>query len=164
MPLMFKPEPMPVEVISALALAALGVEPEALLEGMTELMACVPHQVARSIGKPQQYLSKLRTNPAANQTRLLTRTPESPRLRAKAANSLAENSPTTSPVAGLICWMSLSFDAGSTRNSSGLPESLRNLLSRVTWFCSSELPAAAGPAAAVADATLPLCGNVLPPG
>ena len=52
-----------------------------------------------------------------------------PTLRAKAANSLAGNSAITSPLAGFICWMSLSSEAGSTRNWSALPESLRYLLS-----------------------------------
>src|SRR5665213_542712 len=117
MALIFSPDPMPLEVISALGL--LAGEVDALPVGDTvELIALRSSSPGRSIYR--QYSTGLKQEPYQGnrrpQTRLSTRTPETPTLRANAGNSLARNSPTTTPVAGLICWMSLEPDAGSTRN------------------------------------------------
>ena len=118
---MSNPDPMPVEVIKALALDGVlldGVLLEELGE-MTELIGLRPRYIAQFIGNFLPDLSKPRTKNSQTsraQARLSTMTPEIPTLRARAANSLAGNSAMTSPFAGLTCWMSLSSESGATRN------------------------------------------------
>jgi hypothetical protein len=62
MALMFNPEPMPVDVMSALPLGVLLVALP--LDGMTELIGSLTlaHWVAQFIGHGRQTLSKPRTN------------------------------------------------------------------------------------------------------
>lgn len=54
-----------------------------------------------------------------------TMRPGMPTLRARAGNSSSENSPITAPFAGLISWINLSAELGSTLYCAGRPESLR---------------------------------------
>jgi len=95
---MSSPEPMPVEVIKALALDGELLEE---LGEMTELIGFTSARyVAQFIGNNS---SDFKQAAYQDQASLSTTTPEMPTLRAKAANSLAGNSAITSPLAGLTC-------------------------------------------------------------
>src|ERR1700684_1274100 len=102
---MSNPDPMPVEVIRALALdGALLDELGEITEliGFTSALRCLIYRqlLARLKQAAYQEPSIFRA-----QACLSTTTPEIPTLRARAANSLAGNSARTSPFAGLTCWM-----------------------------------------------------------
>src|SRR5665213_1452355 len=113
MALIFSPDPIPVEVISALGLLAAELDAPPV-DDTVELIADRSLSPSRSIYR--QYSPGLKQEPYQGnrhpQTWLSTRTPETPTLRANAGNSLARNSPMTAPEAGLICWISLEPDEG----------------------------------------------------
>jgi hypothetical protein len=126
--LISRPEPIPVEEITVLAVGVgVGVAVAGVVDGVDEIaeamfLAFIP--ISPYVGNPDQYLSKRRTissphRPAVGQiryARLSTKPPEIPTLRASAGNSDMRNSPTTAPLAGLICWITLLPELGSTRN------------------------------------------------
>ncbi len=103
MALMSSPDPMPVEVMAAVEAAA--VEAAAVDTVGVEAVVAV---VAAVDGAPEMVELMV------GYARLSSSRPDAPTVRASAGNSLAGNSPTTAPVAGLICW--INFPAGSRRN------------------------------------------------
>ena len=112
---------MPVEEMTVLAVVDGTVD---VVDEIEEAMSFALNPISPYVGNPDQYLSKRRTilsmrHPAVSRirhARLSTNPPDIPTLRANAGNSDMRNSPTTAPLAGLICWITLLPELGSTRN------------------------------------------------
>lgn len=124
MPLMSRPDPIPVEEMTVLAV---DVAVDGMVDGVDEIeeaMSFALILISPYVGNPDQYLSKRRTilgmhRSAVGRIRYAwpsTNPPDIPTLRASAGNSDMRNSPTTAPLAGLICWITLLPELGSTRN------------------------------------------------